>query len=123
MLNHVEIGNRTHQSEEEVEVGLGLCDEDDDIHDLFGRRASACQLTSSNSGARVLQPMPSLLTQTTAPTEQVSMTVMIRRSITWSTDANPELATSSEQRIDGHVRRTLVTSLALAKVVEQEETA
>lgn len=29
---------RTDQSEEEVKICLGLCGEDDDVHDLCGRR-------------------------------------------------------------------------------------
>ena len=30
--------NRAHQSEKEVEVGVRSCDENDDVHDLCGRR-------------------------------------------------------------------------------------
>ena len=34
----VEMENRTHQSEKEVKIGIGPCDEDDDVHNLCGRR-------------------------------------------------------------------------------------
>jgi len=71
--------SRTHQSEEKVEVGVGLHNKNDDIDDLCGRRG----IRVSVPRLRLLaHAMTFPLTQTTAPTEQVSMTVRIKRSIT-----------------------------------------
>ena len=83
--------NRTHQSEKEVKVRPGLYGEDDDVHDLRGERprvSSRVRILGRGCFSRGRFQ----LTQTTAPAEQVSMTVMIKRSITWSTDAKLKLA-------------------------------
>ena len=58
---------------------------------LVGKRSARVSWYLLDSRGRRLQPMS--LTHTMAPTEQVSMTVMIRRPMTWSTDANPKSAT------------------------------
>ena len=86
---------RTYQSEKKVEIRLGFRREDDDVHDLQMSHGREQIHASVRIIRRRLQPATfSKLTQTIAPTEQVSITVLIRRSITWSTDAKPKSATS-----------------------------
>ena len=100
-----------------MEIRARFCGEHDDVHDLNGRRG-----THVSAGSEFLADIFFLLTQTTAPTEQVSMTVMIKRSITWSTDADLKLVRASKKGADRDVLRTLVPRPPLAQIVEQEET-
>lgn len=114
-------GTETHQSEEEVEIGMRLRGENDDVHYLLSTWASR-ENPSVSSRRSVLGHTGFIadvipLTHMMAPTEQVSMTVITSRSITWSTDTNLKSATAPDQRIDRNRWRTLVTGLSLAKIV------